>query len=200
MKIFIIIILLIIIDFNHSYGKGKLIPFEDGDFMGYKNSKGEIVIPAKYRMAEKFSKYGIAAVVDDNSWAYIDTKGNVLIRPCSWDNFPDEFCNGLARFKKDEMFGFFNQKAEIVIPNKYSYCSRFSNGLAAFCDGCKKQYIGEYDFYKGGKWGYMDTKGLIVIVPIYEEAYDFEKGQARVKLEGVWYQINKKGKLIKKVK
>ncbi|OGU10481.1 MAG: hypothetical protein A2X61_08705 [Ignavibacteria bacterium GWB2_35_12] len=181
-------------------GREKLIPFEYGDFMGYKNNKGEIVLPAKYRMAEKFSKYGIAAVVDDSSWAYIDTKGNVVIRPCSWDNFPDEFCDGLARFKKDEMFGFFNRKGEIVITNKFSYCSRFSNGLAAFCDGCKKQYIGEYDFYKGGKWGYINTKGKIVIEPIYEEAYDFEKGKAIVKLDSVWYYINKNGKVIKKVK
>ncbi|MBI5325652.1 MAG: WG repeat-containing protein [Ignavibacteriae bacterium] len=200
MKINVLILILILISFEYSYSKVKLIPFEDGDYMGYKDKKGKIVLPARYRMAEKFSNYGIAAVADDSGWAYIDIKGNVLIRPCHWDNFPDEFCDGLARFEKDGKFGFFNQKAEIVIQNNYSYYSRFSGGLAAFCDGCKKEYIGEYDFYKGGKWGYIDKKGEIVIEPVYNIAYDFEKGKARVKKDSCWFEINKKGKVIKTVK
>ncbi|TAL68724.1 MAG: WG repeat-containing protein [Bacteroidetes bacterium] len=199
MKKNILLLFLILFLNDYSFGKGKLIPYEDGDLMGYKDSRGKIILPAKYRMAEKFSKFGIAAVVDDSSWAYIDSKGNVLIRPCNWDNFPDEFCNGLARYRKDDLYGFFNQKAEIVIPAKYSFCSRFSSGLAAICEGCKKYYIGEYDFYKGGKWGFINIKGEIVIEPVYEEAYDFENGIARVKKDSVWFEINKKGKLIRKV-
>jgi hypothetical protein len=46
----------------------------------------------------------------------------------------------------------------------------------------------------------MNTKGEIVIEPQFEEAYDFEKGKAQVKIDSVWYYINKKGKVIKKVK
>jgi hypothetical protein len=199
-KINIVISVLFIIAFGFS---SKMVccqfrPFEQNGLYGYKNKYGKIIILPKYLMAEKFSKSGIAAVVDDSSWAYIDKKGTVLIRPVAYDNFPDEFHYGLARFEKDGKFGFFNRKCKIIIPNKLTYVSVFSNGLAAFCEECIKTKEGEYNIYKGGKWGYINKNGEITIEPVYDVGYDFEQGYASVKLKGKWLTINKKGKVINK--
>lgn len=41
----------------------------------------------------------------------------------------------------------------------------FSGGRALFCT-------------RKGKYGYMDTKGNIIIPPVYDQAYDFHEGMA----------------------
>ncbi len=192
-----VILLILVFVINIKILISQLYPFEQDGLYGYKNKKGKTILPAKYLMAEKFSKDGIAAIIDDSSWAYIDKNGKVLIRPIAYDNYPDEFHNGLARFIKDDKFGFFNRKCEIIIPNKFTYVSVFSGGLAAFCEKCVKTQEGEYHIYKGGRWGYVNKKGDIAIEPVYDVGYDFEKGFARVKFKGEWLTINKNGKVIK---
>ena len=51
-------------------------------------------------------------------------------------------------------------------------------------------------FKKGGKWGYKDEKGRVIVQPIYEEARDFRDGLGNVKRMGWWGYINKFGKVI----
>jgi len=42
---------------------------------------------------------------------------------------------------------------------------RFSEGLAAICIGGKSKSEGEYSYWEGGKWGYINKKGEIVVPP-----------------------------------
>jgi hypothetical protein len=55
----------------------------------------------------------------------------------------------------------------------------------------------EYDWgtwlLGGGKWGYINRKGEIVIGAKFESVNDFEKGKAQVKLDGKWIYIDNKG-------
>ena len=43
------------------------------------------------------------------------------------------------------------------------------------------------------KWGYIDTKGNIVIPAVYDDAYSFSQGLAAVKVNGKWGYIDTKG-------
>ena len=45
---------------------------------------------------------------------------------------------------------------------------------------------------KGNKFGYINTKGSVVIEPVYEMATAFQEGFATVKLNGKMGVINKK--------
>ena len=48
----------------------------------------------------------------------------------------------------------------------------------------------------GYKWGYIDTKGNLIILPIYDDAWPFSEGLAAVNLNGKYGFIDKKGNLV----
>jgi hypothetical protein len=169
------------------------VPFEKEDKWGYRDAQGKVVIPPTFIAAEDFSPEGIAAVIDDAGWGYINRRGTIIIRPFIIDNGPDPFQEGLARFTKGNKFGFFNRRGRIVIKPKFDFAAPFQEGLAAFCRGCVKKMIGEHGFWEGGKWGYINRKGNIVINAQFDSATNFEKGQAEVVREGKSIYINKKG-------
>jgi hypothetical protein len=57
-----------------------LIPFERNEMWGYKTSSGEVMIQPQFEIAEDFTAEGIAAIADAKGWAYINRKGNILVR------------------------------------------------------------------------------------------------------------------------
>ncbi len=168
-------------------------PFEAQGKWGYRDAKGKVVIPARYEAAQPFLPEGIAAVADKNGWAYIDAQGRVVIRPFLFDNGPDYFREGLARFVTGGEFGFFDRRGKVIIPARFSFALPFSEGLAAVCADCKEVPEGEHKAMRGGKWGYINRQGALVIPAQFEEAGSFEKGRARVKLGGQWRSINPRG-------
>jgi WG containing repeat len=172
-----------------------LIPFEQGDRWGYKDDSGRVVIPAQFLVAEKFSRQGLAAVADERSWAYIDTKGSIVIRPFVLDNTPDEFSEGVARVTADQKFGFFNERGQIVIKPQFDFASSFHDSLAAVCMECREERMGEHRVISGGKWGYIDKQANMAIPLQFEAAGDFENGKAAVLLDGKRRLIDTKGQV-----
>jgi len=189
----------------------RLIRFEQNEMWGYKNSSGQVVIEPQFEMAEDFTAEGIAAVADSKGWAYIDKKGNVLVRPVNVDNGPDPFQEGLARCVADDgNVGFFNKKGEVVIQPQFGGASYFRDGLAAVCKGCKEERIGDARVVRGGTWGYINRRGQFVIEPQFDYAFPFEKGRAEVCVGcreepmgehsvvagGKWGSVNRQGKMV----
>ena len=174
----------------------NLVPFEQDNLWGYKNDKGEVMIPPSYVVAQPFSPEGIAAVADGSGWAYINPKGGVVIKPFVIDNGPDYFSEGLARFTEGDKFGFFDQSGKVIIPPSFDFVLPFSDGMAAFCEGCREEVQGEHRIIKSGKWGFLDKKGDAVIPPLFEEIEDFHSGKARVKTESHWKLIDRSGGFI----
>jgi translation initiation factor 6 (eIF-6) len=43
-----------------------------------------------------------------------------------------------------------------------------------------------------GKYGFIDTKGNLVIPPVYDDAWHFSEGLARVEINGKWGYIDKR--------
>lgn len=154
-----------------------------------------MVIEPRFVVAQEFLPGGIAAVADQKEWSYIDARGNVVIKPFLFDNGPDYFREGLARFKSENKFGFFDKTGKKVIPAQFDFAAPFSEGLAAVCSGCTEVSRGEHAFMKGGKWGFIDKKGRIVIPLRFEQVSDFKQGRAPVKLDGRQRSIDKKGRV-----
>lgn len=175
----------------------NVYPFQENEKWGYKDNSGTIVIKAGFLLATHFTDEGIAAVVDDTGWVYINKKGDRILRPFIVDNGPDYFKEGLARFDKNGKIGFFNKKGHIVIPARYEFVRSFSQDRAAFCTGCKKIKEGEYYRMTGGKWGYIDRYGHIVIEAQYETVTDFSVGRAEVVIDSTQYYIDLNGGRLK---
>lgn len=53
-----------------------------------------------------------------------------------------------------------------------------------------------FPILKGGKWGYMDEKGKVVIEPQYQVAYDFHEGLACVAVKALRGYIDKTGQMV----
>lgn len=110
----------------------------------------------------------------------------------SSDSEDQPFNSGLMKYKVPgkDLYGFINQKGEMVIPAKYPSASAFSDGLALV--------------NINGKCGYINVKGDLIIPIKYENASDFINGTASVsltdtikgKIQERFFIINKKEKQI----
>jgi len=137
--------------------------FEADGLYGFMDQHDRVVIDAQYPAAMEFSEFGIAAVADSSGWTYIDTQGNMLIRPFIYDNGPDYFSEGLSRFIENEKIGFFNESGHVVIEAQWDFAYPFQDGRAAVCNGCPFTMNREHDSITGGDWGYIDKTGKIII-------------------------------------
>ena len=173
--------------------KVQLKPFSEGNLMGYQNEEGKRVISPQYIIAEEFSN-GTAYVLEETGWFLINEKGNVILKPFIFDNGPDMFHEALARFVESQKMGFYNRGGEKIIPAKFDFALPFSQGLAAVCEDCRKERLGEHYHMVGGRWGYINLAGEVVIPLQYDEAESFnEKGKAEVRKGSQWFMINRKG-------
>lgn len=100
---------------------------------GFRDAKGNMVIPAKYVDVQDFCN-GLAAVCMDVSgvrkWGYIDTKGNMVIEP-KFTIMPSKFDKcGLAMVADKEKKLMFINKQGQVVSEKYENITAFCNGRA----------------------------------------------------------------------
>lgn len=155
------------------------VPFEDNKsgLFGYADSRtGEMAIPPRFMIAEPFNQWGCAYAAGKEGWSYINTRGKELVRPFLFDNGPDAFQEGLARFVREGKMGFYNQQGKIAIPAVFDFCEPFANGQAAVCQGCYKEYMGEHYTVRGGKWGCIDPQGHL-LHPLSETIPDCHPGR-----------------------
>lgn len=100
---------------------------------GFRDAKGNMVIPAKYVDVQDFSN-GLAAVCVDVSgvrkWGFVDTKGNMVIEP-KYTIMPSKFDKcGLAMVSDKEKNLMFINKQGQVVSGKYENITAFCNGRA----------------------------------------------------------------------
>jgi hypothetical protein len=173
--------------FSNSFSEGlATFRLEQGDkkATGYINTKGEIVIEAKYEGAMPFSE-GLAAVLISRKWGFIDKRGKIIIPP-QYD-FIQSFSEGLAPVEVASKWGYIDQKGNMVIKPAYGFMEGFSDGLASFV-----VIEGEKPFS-----GYLDKNGAIKIAPRFKNASKFSEGLAAVntdETEEYWGYIDKDGK------
>jgi len=177
----------------YSFGINDLFIFEKAGKYGFKNSLNVEIINGRFNFAQKFSKYGIAAVVDDSGWVYINKNGKKIIRPHVIDNGPDYFSFGLARFISNNKFGYFNEEGSVIIKPQFDYARSFADSMAAVCIGCQFVKRKEHTEIINGRWGFINLKGELNIPYIYDEVGDFNNGHANVK-------ENEKSTIINRIK
>lgn len=198
--VFVALLLLLLLSGGANVRAQKLILFEDGDYSGYKNRRGEIVIPARFRIAGDFAKNDLAPVLDETGWCYINKKGAVVIRsPFIFDNGADYFKEGLVRIvSSQDKFGFADASGKTVIEPQFDYAQSFSEGVAAVCIECRKEKAdAEHSYMTGGRWGYVNRLGRI-IVPIEYQGVEhfFENGTGRVLINDKWKRVDRRGRFL----
>ena len=105
-----------------------------------------------------------------------------------------DFTEGMALVEKDSKVGYYDLDFKMPIPIQYDNGRSFSQGLAAVNKGATGT---ESWSKKGGKWGFIDKTGAVIIPFIYDEAFSFqENGKASVKKDGKSLNINTRGEIV----
>ena len=186
--------------------------------MGLFNSEGKEIIPISYRWIytdEIDDNIPIVARLNGKE-GYINTKNEWVIPPTYRDAFA--FRQGVAIVKKGRNYMCINLKGEAVIQDFDNYVIEPSDNT--YIVGVRKEckymvydlngnLLDTYDGFinnwsddaifavkKGGKWGYIDGYGKVIIPLEYEEVGDFSEGLAAVRKDNKWGYINPKNEVV----
>ena len=134
-------------------------------------------IPPMFDYADAF-KDGIAIVKVSGKYGAINPSGDFAIQPTY--KYPlENLGNGLISYRSDDFkLGILNKQGEVVVASEYVQFGQVGEGLIPFMSK--------------SDWGYMNTKGEIVIPAMYSNAKPFNEGYAWVKQStfGNYYCIN----------
>lgn len=158
-------------------------------------------------------KFGV--VSRNGKKGLIDRKGNFRIDP-QYD-FLEMNTDSTLLAKKDSKFGIVNLNNQVVFPFVFSEQYFLGHGPVASGQVEKTWYLvyygqnrmvptdfehispffeGKAEVKKGGKSGFIDTSGRIVIPLIYDDAWNFHNNRCAVELDGKWGFIDSTGQQI----
>lgn len=144
---------------------------------------GRIVLTHESLARVEFGPEGLSTImVGKRSFYFVNREGKTA-PAFPFDNGPDYFVEGLARTLKDGKVGFVNTNLEQVVAPVWDSASPFERGVSRVCLGCTTTTDGEHATTSGGKWGYVDRSGKIV-VPVEFEGAGLPGVEAAAKLAG----------------
>lgn len=181
----------------NEFGDSELQPIQVGNYWGYSDKNGKIIIKPQFDKVQNFSE-GLAAVYKNKKWGYINEKGAWAIQP----KFPSAMCYG---YREDgsyaKMFYKCNSSSQFhggLAPVSYEeeIKVRYGEGLAAtylepvFSKG-KEDIKGEVKGYiKNGKFYVEGTANTAYT----ENAASYKYGYIRVTYKNCF--IDKTGKIV----
>jgi hypothetical protein len=166
----------------------------------YINRKGEVVIKTPFPYGGVFYE-GIAQVWSEKSAKFIDTNGKRIAFFYEMGHF--DFSEGTASVLGNGHPFYINSVGQkIRIAHRSFYIDKMGNPTLTntvdslvyfpFSDGMAEVCIPG----TGHKSGYIDRAGKLVVPIIYDFAYPFSNGVARVFRDGKGYWIDKNGNVV----
>ena len=172
--------------------------------IGFVDHYGKTIIEPKYgRGCVDYFSEGLAAARVQEKCGFIDKTGKFAIEPIFKN--AGRFCENMAPVQYGTKFGYINKTGNYVIEPQFDYAERFFGGYAYVKKGNKNGVIDKFghilfepkyvmddwrEFHDNmgivwtrgndDKFGYIDNTRQLVINPIFDEAYDFHEGLARV--------------------
>lgn len=152
-------------------------PFEAGGKWGFREAGSDrTIVPPVFDLATGFQE-GLAPVMLLGRWGYADETGNLALEPKYAEARP--FSEGAAEVRLvDGQWAVINKAGGIIRASSSPALGVLSEGFVVFA--------------KGGKFGYMNAEGKVVISADFEGAGLFRGGLAPAK-KGKWGFIEKSG-------
>ncbi len=152
--------------------------------IGFKNTSGEIVVPAQYDEVYEIGGDKYYCVELNHEKGVLDKKGKVILEPKY--SFIWGFSEGLFSveiYGEERKRGFADTTGKVVIPLIYQDAALFSEGICAVMKDNKK-------------WGFIDKTGKEITEFKYDKLSSFSDGVAFGELAGKYGLIDKQGKEI----
>ena len=165
-----------------SYSHERLRRIRDGRA----NSDLKFDVDLHQFQRDKGFSEGLAYVVVNGKWGFIDQTGAVIIKP----QFDDVGCfkNGMAPVEKNGKWGYVDRTGNVVIDFTWDWACDFYEGRALVM--------------LNKRWGYIDANGNAVIKPQFGRAHSFSDGLALVRVDDGkkdWGYIDANGRWIIKL-
>lgn len=131
-------------------------------------------------LSSVFSKDGIKLVSENSKLRFCKVDEDYIICMSEGTTYNEGIS---TKIRKNGKWGVFSLKSKTFsVSPKYEFISTFSEGLAPFCVGGKVEEPNAVIWPKGGKWGFINEHGEIVIDAIYDKVSWFEDGYSQVTL------------------
>ena len=143
---------------------------------------GTVRVPSAMLSGFTYDERSLAILATENHGLFFVTRAGRTASAFPFDNGADYFVEGLARTVRNREVGFVNPQLDVVIAPAWDFAAPFENGYAAVCNGCVKTSLtpgDEHSAMRGGKWGYIDKKGALVVALTDERALKPPTGGAR---------------------
>jgi hypothetical protein len=127
---------------------------------------GGIVVSRQSLAEIAFDADGLGSVVVDGGGLYFVSRQGKTAPALKFDNGADYLVEGLARTVRGGKVGFVNAQLDLVVEPVWDWASPFAHGVAAVCMGCVATLVSpgdEHTAMTGGKWGYIDKRGKVVV-------------------------------------
>lgn len=164
-----------------------LAPVRIGDKWGYMDRFGDLKIEAKWNEADAFSD-GMARVDGDRGYGYIDRNGQLKI-DTEWDNGV-RFVDGYAWVSR---YDYMTSSTDYYILDQFGGQTKVAADQVTIQDTFSEGLVVAY---RGGKAGFINTKGEFEIDAVYDQANRFSGGLATASRDGKWGYINKQGRFV----
>ena len=148
---------------------------------GYINTKNEWVIPPTYRDAFAF-RQGLAKVREVRDYIYINLKGEPVIQDFDANVIEPSDNTYIVGVRKECKYMVYDLNGNLLDTYNLLRNNRSDDAIFAV--------------KKGGKWGYIDGYGKVIIPLEYEEVGNFSEGLAAVRKDGKWGYINPKNEIV----
>lgn len=129
---------------------------------GYKNSKGDIIIPVEkydYCFTDTIRDLGMVVEKKTGRILAIDGNANELFEVFRYDNGPDYEKNGVFRIIKNRKIGYANAKGEVVIEPQFDCAYPFEGAFAKVSNACEIVLDGDYSVWKSDDWYRINKEG-----------------------------------------
>jgi len=156
-----------------------VIKYENG-LKGLLNDRLKKVIPSAFKKVELIGNY--FAAYTDSTCSLYNKQGSLVINPFEDIQEITSFGEHYLLARKDNRWGFWDEKGRMRISNRYEDAEAFSEGFAPI--------------KLRGHWGFIDKKEKLVIQPFYDGVSAFKNGLSIVSVGSRKGLINTQGKKI----
>lgn len=140
----------------------------------YLDSDFQQVSKKSYEDATAFER-GVATVRDEKGWCIINENEEVISR-ISRCKYMSGFSEGIASAEFNKEIKYYDREGKVLFSIEKGFNQEVRSAMSKIKEG-KVTFRG-----KNGKLGYMDTKGNVIVKPIFTDADIVENGEAFVEL------------------
>jgi hypothetical protein len=182
-------------DFRHGLAPTRTLSGDEHcpveSLLGYIDVHGAFAIPPRFEDGGDFEANGLAPVKVGGKWGFIDTRGEMIIRP-QFDELsvrdPGFDTYGYARVKTGDGWHLVDASGHIFGPPHLGVISPFSSeGIA--------RVVGPGDFGRE-KTGLIDRHGDYVLRPSFDTIREFVNGFAQARRGSKWGFIDTRGNVV----